>query len=272
MKQCVNCGKSLDDDSQFCKFCGAEQPDGSQTDHPSETAAPEEPVQENAPDEPVSSDGQNQSGQNKFRKFLVPVICAAACIIAAVLASRRPEIEEIDLAGNFDLTAGESYDVSYEISPSDIKDPKIKWESSDTSVATVEDGTVTGVDEGTCTITASASNGVEDSIEVKVKPEGPDLIAIYYMYCDPAYAYVTSDGSSLEIDTDPNDTGYSQYEDTAAQAIVNVTSALGLPESILTRMSATRALDGTQTYDGDEIMVQWTYHPDNGLDVIYSLK
>lgn len=48
-----------------------------------------------------------------------------------------------------------------------------------------------------------------------------------------------------------------------------VNSKLSLPESILDRMVATTALDGTQEIDRNGITVSWTYHPNQGLNVLY---
>lgn len=43
---------------------------------------------------------------------------------------------------------------------------------------------------------------------------------------------------------------------------------LGMPSSVGSRMDATRALDGMQDGDWDGFHASWTYHPDNGLDII----
>lgn len=45
------------------------------------------------------------------------------------------------------------------VSPDDARDPSVSWSSSDTDVATVADGVVTGVAEGTATITATTNDG-----------------------------------------------------------------------------------------------------------------
>lgn len=47
-----------------------------------------------------------------------------------------------------------------------------------------------------------------------------------------------------------------------------VLDELDVPDSVLTRMSSTRALDGRQTGEWDEFSASWGYHPDNGLDVV----
>ena len=43
---------------------------------------------------------------------------------------------------------------------------------------------------------------------------------------------------------------------------------LGAPATVASRMQGTRALDGTQEAEWDDIIVRWTYHPDNGLDSV----
>lgn len=45
--------------------------------------------------------------------------------------------------------------------------------------------------------------------------------------------------------------------------------ALGMPDSVSSRMGQTRALDGTQTADWDTFTVSWNYHPDDGLGAIF---
>lgn len=37
-------------------------------------------------------------------------------------------------------------------------------------------------------------------------------------------------------------------------------------------MKMTRAIDGAQTDENEHFKVTWTYHPDEGLNVIYEKK
>lgn len=65
--------------------------------------------------------------------------------------------------------------------------------------------------------------------------------------------------------------GTGSYED--YQCLVTATDA---PTSTQTEMGKTRALDGRQTdtwktEDGTKIQASWSYHPDNGLDIIFEL-
>ncbi len=57
-----------------------------------------------------------------------------------------------------------------------------------------------------------------------------------------------------------------------ATALVTVLDELGFSRAVVSRMDSTRALDGTQTAEGDLATAYWTYHPDNGLNVIFEPK
>lgn len=66
------------------------------------------------------------------------------------------------------LTAGESKTVKATIKPSNAQNKTIKWSSSDTSIAKVNEGKITGVKNGTATITAKAG-GKTASVKVIVR-------------------------------------------------------------------------------------------------------
>ena len=56
------------------------------------------------------------------------------------------------------VVAGDQLTLVATVTPDDANDKTVTWESSDVSIATVEDGVVTGVVPGTATITAKAGN------------------------------------------------------------------------------------------------------------------
>lgn len=69
---------------------------------------------------------------------------------------KEPEIESLEFAEDeINLSANGTYAITPVITP-EVWDGEITWSSSDTSVATVEDGLVRWVAPGTCTITATA--------------------------------------------------------------------------------------------------------------------
>lgn len=101
---------------------------------------------------------------------------------------------------------------------------------------------------------------------------GPNFGALYDTYCRSRWGDVGSDGSYLRVDTNPDDEDDKgvAYVD-AYEAIGKINDALGLPQSLLTKMGETRSLDGkqTETFTDVGITVSWSYHPDYGLEVTY---
>lgn len=98
-----------------------------------------------------------------------------------------------------------------------------------------------------------------------------NLTKIYEEYCDSEWAHLASDGSSLTIDTNPDDSLFNKSEEKATYGFVNVNKALGLPESVIQKMTHTRAVDGIQTASFEGLEISWSYHPDNGMEIIYEV-
>lgn len=67
-----------------------------------------------------------------------------------------------------EVTAGETITLTAAVSPENATNKTVTWTSSDTTVATVKDGVVTGVKEGKVTITAKAGEK-KATVEVTVK-------------------------------------------------------------------------------------------------------
>lgn len=220
---------------------------------------------------------QNESQKKSHKKFFLSIgiiVAACAVVVIAFVIIRGPQPKKIKLEADFQLYSDASnYKMQYKIYPKDVKknSRKLKWSSSDTDVLKVnQKGQITPVSLGDCYITATTVNGKKDKCHIWVVRRGPDLEEIYDEYCNSSYATLADDNSSLEIDTAPYDDG--DYVSGSFNAVIEVNKALELPDSILTRMDNTRAVDGTQSYEGEFVTVTWTYHPDNGLEVVYSLN
>jgi hypothetical protein len=75
---------------------------------------------------------------------------------------------------------------------------------------------------------------------------------------------ISDDGRSLTI------TGKGEAERTGAslRKITCVLAELDVPDAVVSRMDRTRALDGAQEAEWDGLRAWWTYHPDEGLEII----
>ncbi len=66
------------------------------------------------------------------------------------------------------LDKGETGTVTASIEPEDADDTTITWKTGNKDVATVEDGVITAVGKGSCTIAAVTSNGLKATVRVTV--------------------------------------------------------------------------------------------------------
>lgn len=89
--------------------------------------------------------------------------------ISIITGCNQP-IEHIILSTNiYEIVEGESFTLTYSILPDNAKVKNIKWDSVDTKIATVNDGTIVAVSPGTTVISASAKNGVIATCSITVK-------------------------------------------------------------------------------------------------------
>lgn len=98
-----------------------------------------------------------------------------------------------------------------------------------------------------------------------------ELKSVYDAHCDAEWATLSSDGMSLQVDTNPsNREDYTNYK--AYLAVSEINEALGLPDSVYSRMGSTSSMQGVQTAVSGNLTVSWTYHPDNGMEIIYAIE
>lgn len=88
-------------------------------------------------------------------------VTVSAATVAVTGVTVSPESDSIQVSETLTLTAT--------VAPADATNKTVTWSSSDDSIATVEDGVVTGVAAGTATITATTQDGnFTDTCEVTV--------------------------------------------------------------------------------------------------------
>lgn len=106
----------------------------------------------------------------------------------AIINVEEKYVEKVDISEEkIDLLLLEEMALTATVAPSDATHPELTWSSEDSSVVKVsEDGKITATGCGKTTVTATSTNGVSDSVVVKVteikaesiKIEGPTSVFI----------------------------------------------------------------------------------------------
>ncbi len=111
----------------------------------------------------LSSDAAHKV-TNGARAYGVPVRCIkdASYVQVSSVTLDKTALE---------LTEGDECPLIATVLPGNATEKSLVWTSSDNSVATVTDGTVTAIKEGTAVITAASSSGPSASCTVTVKPK-----------------------------------------------------------------------------------------------------
>jgi hypothetical protein len=112
-------------------------------------------------------------------------------------------------------------------------------------------------------VLAAAGLGCSGDSQGQVPSEGTRLETAADASTSSVGIEVKDDGHTLTIDTEGEDTGGASIE-----ALAAVLYALDTPDAVIARMDSTRALDGRQDASWADLTASWTYHPDDGLDVI----
>lgn len=256
---CHNCGAKLNANTKFCPECGA-------------TAVKVTAV---GPDVTLEVKPTKKSR----KKVIIPIIIVAAVLVVAIvvgvvllaLDNREIPVDYImpdDTA--VELIVDEQHTMSCSVYPNDATDKTVRWRSSNTKIATVNEyGVITAIGVGECEITAE-SGGKTAYVTVTVNRKLPDFLAVYNKYCKSTWAKLGNDYSYLSIDTNPYDR--EEYSMSAANdAIEDINRELGLPESLREDMGQTSWSMGkqSQTFESIGLTVAWTYHPDKGLEITY---
>lgn len=90
--------------------------------------------------------------------------------VSVTTAAKTVNVTSITLSSTtMNLEVGQTRTLTATVTPDNATDKTVTWTSSNDKVATVVDGTVAAVGEGTATITATAANGKKDTCKVTVK-------------------------------------------------------------------------------------------------------
>lgn len=122
------------------------------------------------------------------------------CTVNVTVAPESITLDKESLA----MEADDKATLQATVLPDNATDKTVSWQSSDTGVATVDNGTVTAISGGSCTVTATASNGIsaECHVTVKNKMVKPEIIKIGYKYKGNGSfgLTVTTNGSTQSVD------------------------------------------------------------------------
>lgn len=144
------------------------------------------------------------------------------------------EVESIAITEeSVELTVGETYDLSFKITPEGAACEKISWFSSYEKVATVEDGKITALSAGSTKIKAITDNGSESNI-IFIHVSNPPSDTAYDKLNQNekiAYAYLTH-----------NDILYKYFKEPSSVTVRDI------QEFKLTDKEGKETLDGSSIY------------------------
>ena len=137
---------------------------------------------------------------------------------------------------------------------------------------------VTTIAETSAAKTPATEAPTEDPVEsakTKLASAVEECYTSKYNFLDyEQFLQTSNDGLSIIVDTDPEFSSYGVFahEEEAIECIQAINEYLSFPSSVFSKMESTRALDGTQSQSCGDFTATWTYHPDNGLEVIYEVN
>ena len=120
----------------------------------------------------------------------------------------------------------------------------------------------------------SSTDGATAEPAAAVTPTTPPLQVVAET-CDLPQSAIGDEGTTLILDGEGKDDRKfvggemtTVGEKLAIEDIGCALGGIGAPDSVIAMMEGTRALDGRQTHIADGYSYTWSYHPDNGLDII----
>lgn len=151
---CRQCGGECAEGTRFCGVCGAPLMDEAV---PEASAAAKKPTK------------KHRIRLSPLQWIAIGTAALALGIVLFLLLRGTPaeaiRLTESEMSVKLDATVL----LTYQLTPAD-SDDEVRWSSSDTRVASVENGVLTAAAEGDCVITAVTDSGCKDICYVRVLP------------------------------------------------------------------------------------------------------
>lgn len=165
MPVCTGCGNVLKKGAHFCGVCGHAVPVPAPVEEPVPVIAPVPTPKVTAP---IKGKKKKSKAGIVIALLLVPlVLLIVAAILVFALLPKAPESVELSVE-QVRLECGQVMELEHSVKPWLLFNKDVQWESSDPAVVTVEDGMLTAVGEGSCTVSVTTANGKTDSCTVMV--------------------------------------------------------------------------------------------------------
>ncbi|SIQ84157.1 hypothetical protein SAMN05518682_3788 [Cellulosimicrobium aquatile] len=75
-------------------------------------------------------------------------------------------------------------------------------------------------------------------------------------------------GRTLTVDHQGDD----DLEGASSEDLFCIVEALDTPSSVVSHMEQTTSMDGRQTESWENVTVSWSYHPDRGMDSVFTVE
>ena len=146
----------------------------------------------------VKKPGQEDSATQPPASEVVPPEPKVIGAEAVALSASEEQIE-----------VGQSVTLAASVAPEDASDKSLVWSTSDDTVASVDNGVVSGVGPGLAVITATAGNGVSADCEVRVSMAGAAEYDEFLQACKEMVSEYGWDDQLKDLDQLPDDPYYS---------------------------------------------------------------
>lgn len=115
---------------------------------------------------------------NPVKTIGIAVVALAVVGVAIFFVMRgTPATDILFVEDSLEIMAGNTFQMDYVILPNNTTNKSVDWESSNSSVASVDkSGKIIGINEGEAIITITTSNGKIDECLVTVKPTAFDYL------------------------------------------------------------------------------------------------